>query len=110
MFGAAPAGTVITMGVLVIVRFVTSIKPAVFAEASKSILYLFGLPVVAIYGRLARVEPLQTDGLEPNVMVGKALMVTDWFNDWLQLPIVAFTETLPVPAEEPQSTIISAVP
>ena len=48
VFGAAPTGIVITIGVPVSVRFVTSIKPAVFAEASKSILYLFGLPVVAV--------------------------------------------------------------
>ena len=39
-------------------------------------LYWFGLPVVAAYGRLALVVPLQTAGFAPRVIVGTALTVT----------------------------------
>ena len=49
---------------------VTSAKPATSAVASKSILYWFGVLVVALYGKFADVVPEQTDGLLPRVIVG----------------------------------------
>ena len=68
------AGIAITIGVAPKTASVTSAKPAVLAVASKTMLYLSGVSVVALKGRLPDVVPIVTSGFEPRVMVGSALL------------------------------------
>jgi hypothetical protein len=60
-------------------------------------LYWLGVPVVAVYGRLAVVAPLQTEGFGPNVMVGPVLTVTENGTPTPAHPVVEFlTVRVPV--------------
>jgi hypothetical protein len=110
MPAAAPPGTVIGIGLAGNDASVTSVNPAAVAAADQVMLYLSGVPVVAVYGRLALVAPLHTVGNVPNVIVGEGLTVTD--KVWAALvpqALPAVTETLPEVAV-PQLTVIEVVP
>lgn len=52
----------------------TSARPAVLAVLSQSIMYSFGLPVVALYGNVLMVIPEQTPGIPPRVIDGDAML------------------------------------
>jgi hypothetical protein len=67
------------------------------AAAFHVILYWFGAPVTAVYGRFAVVAPAQTDGLTPRVIVGAAVKVTVNATLLLVQPVVVLvTETVPL--------------
>jgi hypothetical protein len=55
----------------------TLTNPAAREAALYTILYWFGAPVVAVYGRFAVVVPAQTAGLGPSVIVGAGVIVTE---------------------------------
>ena len=73
--GAAP-GTTRTIGVAGSAALTTFTNPAAIAAALQVMLYWFGVPVVALYGRLADIEPAHTLGLAPSVIVGLGFTVT----------------------------------
>lgn len=52
----------------------TSARPAPFAVLSQSIVYSFGLPVVALYGNVLVVVPEHTPGILPRVIDGDAML------------------------------------
>jgi hypothetical protein len=73
-------------------------------------LYWFGVPVVAVYGRLADVLPLHTEGLAPNVMVGVRSIVTEIGLAALTQPDVVFVTVIApeyVPGKAPPGTVIT---
>jgi len=93
--GAAP-GITMTIGEAGRIALVTFTNPAASAAALYVMLYLSGLPVVAVYGRLALVDPAHTVGFAPIVIVGTAIVVTLKAIDELVQP-VAVLVTVNVP-------------
>ena len=92
------------------VASVTFVNPAVVAVASQAILYWSGVPVVAVYGKLALVAPPQADGKAPNVIVGDGFTVTDKVEaELVPQALPAVTCTLPEDAV-PQLTVALVVP
>jgi hypothetical protein len=68
-------------------------------------LYRSGVPVVAVYGRFALVEPAHTLGLAPRVIVGIGFTVT-----LIALPVLVHVVTLLVTVSVPVYVAAGAAP
>ena len=69
---------------------VTFTKPEAIAATSYTMLYWFGVLVVAEYVRLADVVPLQTDEFVPRVIEGNGIIVIVFATEELTQPVVLF--------------------